>query len=519
MADMNRDEFSHHDRQSSADADPAGFAEHESAPEAPEDAVKRLAAMSPLAYDRVREAEAGALNVRVSTLDAEVRRARGETEDTTHGRRVSLDLPDPWPEPVSITDVLDDIASAIDRHMILAASARDAVALWVAHTWVYRRFDHTPRLAITSPEKRCGKSTLLEVLRSTCRTPIKADNLSASSVFRTVEALAPLTLLVDEADSHLKDNAEELRGVLNSGFEKSGMVIRVTEIAGEHVPVQFATFAPVALAGIKSLPETLEDRSVPIRLERKTADQSVSKLREAGARAALAEIARKLCAWSQDGALALDADPSMPHALNDREGDICVPLIAIADAAGDVWAQRGRRALLHLYGERAADDEAGGIGTMLLIDIKAIFAETGNLRITSAELAKRLGDMEDRPWAEWRQGKPITPTQLARALRPFSIRSADLRIAGTGRVQKGYARDVFDAAWARYIPSSPASPLSNRYTATSEENPTDFAKSASATHPPCSGYENGETYRKNQQSSGVAGSESEFWPEDEELPL
>ncbi|MBX6385490.1 MAG: hypothetical protein IRZ07_21380, partial [Microbispora sp.] len=100
------------------------------------------------------------------------------------------------------------------RHVVMSPAAADCTALWIAHTWVYDRFQHSPRLSITSPVKRCGKSTLLDVLRATCHRPLKADNISASGVFRTVEALRPLTLLVDEADSFLGDN-EELRGILN----------------------------------------------------------------------------------------------------------------------------------------------------------------------------------------------------------------------------------------------------------------------------------------------------------------
>ncbi len=100
---------------------------------------------------------------------------------------------------------------------------------------------------------------MLDVLRATVFRPIKADNISASGVFRTVEALRPVTLLIDEADSFLGDN-EELRGVLNSGFEQSGEVVRVVEIKDEWQPIRFATYAPVALAGIGTLPGTLEDR-------------------------------------------------------------------------------------------------------------------------------------------------------------------------------------------------------------------------------------------------------------------
>jgi hypothetical protein len=61
--------------------------------------------------------------------------------------------------------------------------------------------------------------------------------------------IGPATLLVDEADSFIGDK-EELRGILNNGFEASGEVVRVVEVKNEWQPIRFATFYPVALAGI-----------------------------------------------------------------------------------------------------------------------------------------------------------------------------------------------------------------------------------------------------------------------------
>jgi hypothetical protein len=82
-----------------------------------------------------------------------------------------------------------------------------------------------------------------------------------------------------------------LRGVLNSGFERSGQVIRVVERNGEYAPVVFATFCPVASAAIGELPATRGDRAVPIRLERKAASEMV-KMRATGNHVALSDLAR-----------------------------------------------------------------------------------------------------------------------------------------------------------------------------------------------------------------------------------
>lgn len=440
--------------------------------------IARLATLDPIEYDRERQAAAELLGCRVGTLDEMVQAARPQSEAAT-GRGVVLPEAEPWPETVSTEELLSALSSAIRSHVILPATMADAVALWCAHTWVYDRFQHTPRLSVTSPAKRCGKSTLLDILRALSHRPLKADSISASGVFRTVEALAPLTLLIDEADTFLADN-EELRGILNSGFEASGQVIRVVEVKDEWQPIRFATFAPVALAGIGSLPGTLEDRALPIVLQRKAASETVTRLRESGARDRLNDLARKLARWAQDRALRLSRDPAMPAELGDREADVSVPLVAIADDAGPVWSARARKALLDVFGRRAREEGTLETGALLLADIKAVFASTKSDRIASEDLCRALADMEDRPWPEWKQGKAITPPQLARALKPFGLRPGTIRMA-SGATPKGYYADAFTLAWERYLPATPApnaeTATKSRHTATSEENrgfPADF---------------------------------------------
>jgi hypothetical protein len=285
---------------------------------------------------------------------------------------------------------------------------------------------------------------------------MKADNISASGVFRTVEALRPLSLLVDEADSFVCEN-EELRGILNSGSEASGEVVRVMEIKGELQPVRFATCCPVALAGIGALPDTLEDRALPVVLQRKAVSDVVTKLRSPGARPALRDIARKLARWSGDRRRYLSVDPHVPEAMGDREGDISIPLLSIADDAGGEWPARARRALLDLFGVRASKEGTMEVGALLLADIKLLFTGMSALRLTSARIVEHLAKQEERPWPEWRQGKPMTAPQLARALAPFGVRPGTIRSGGD--TAKGYHREAFSEAWTRYLPAdAPPSP-------------------------------------------------------------
>jgi hypothetical protein len=69
-----------------------------------------------------------------------------------------------------------------------------------------------------SPEKRCGKTTLLAALGETVRCPVIAANISPSALFRLIDRTGP-TLLIDEAGTFLPGN-HELRGILNSGYSR-----------------------------------------------------------------------------------------------------------------------------------------------------------------------------------------------------------------------------------------------------------------------------------------------------------
>jgi hypothetical protein len=66
-----------------------GFTDHEVPPETHEQAVIRLSKLPAMSYDQIREAEAKRLNLRLTTLDDEVRKARGDGDEPKHGRRLA----------------------------------------------------------------------------------------------------------------------------------------------------------------------------------------------------------------------------------------------------------------------------------------------------------------------------------------------------------------------------------------------------------------------------------------------
>jgi hypothetical protein len=301
-----------------------------------------------------------------------------------------------------------------------------------------------PGLRFTSPERGCGKTTLLDVLARLVPRPLPTANATAAAIFRMVEAGQP-TLLIDEADTFLREN-EELRGILNSGHRRGGAVIRT--VGDDHEPRAFATFAPCAIALIGKLPATLADRSVPVELRRRRDDEHVEPFRFDRTEH-LDVLARKLARWTADNADCISgADPEMPTGVFNRVADNWRPLLAIADSAGADWSARARHAL-QCVRTGTADDDSSRV--MLLADIRVIFTERDADRLASAELVASLVAIEGRPWAEWKVGKPLTANGLARVLAPFRIAPATIRTNdGTA---KGYQWAQFEDVFARYLPA------------------------------------------------------------------
>ena len=232
--------------------------------------------------------------------------------------------------------LLDEIAATLKRYVVMDEQARHSTALWVVHSYLLDAFMISPRLAVRSPMKRCGKTTLLDVLGWLVMRALPTANVSAAAVFRVVEGYRPC-LLVDEADTFLA-GADDLRGVLNSGHRRGGSVLRT--VGDDHEPRAFATYAAVAIGIIGTLPDTLADRSISVDLKRKLSSEVTESFRidRVGH---LEVLARKAARWAQDNAVQIAAaDPDMPPGVHSRAADNWRPLFAIADAAGGEWPKR-----------------------------------------------------------------------------------------------------------------------------------------------------------------------------------
>jgi Protein of unknown function (DUF3631) len=365
------------------------------------------------------------------------------------GRPLDFAEPEPWPEPVDGGALLAELAATFTRFVALPRFADVAAALWTVHAHALEAAAASPLLALSSPEKRCGKTTALSLLARLVPRALLSSNISPAALFRIVERYQP-TLLVDEADSFLRDN-EELRGILNSGHVRDAAYV-VRTVGDEHEPRRFSTWAAKALALIGRLPDTLADRSVVVPMRRRAPSEPVERLR-LDRPGAFEPLRRRAARWAADHLVELRAaDPEVPAEIGDRAADNWRPLLAIADLAAGGWGERARQAALGLSGANAEAPDS--LSTQLLADIREAFGERQVL--FTQELLQDLCSREERPWGEWGRARGhMTPRQLSARLKPFGVQPTTLRDGA--RVAKGYTWEQFADPFGRYLP--PAEPL------------------------------------------------------------
>lgn len=357
---------------------------------------------------------------------------------------------------------LDRIDHFIRRFLILPnESDYTIVSLWIAHTYFTHKIKTTPRLAIISPEYGCGKSRVLEVLESLTFKGEKLDHHTRSYLMRTVDLIreefsrSP-TLLIDEIDSVFRKNSEEgeaTRAFANTGYRATGFY-GITEGDSKKTPTKFKTFAPMALAGKgEVLPESVMTRAVIIRLQRRMGNEYIEDFLTDLVAFEAEELRDELLNWSDYRAQDISTlNPDLP--VRDRDREVWLPLFIVAHLAGEEWIKRAEIALANI--QEAKSDNTLPRERELLSDLWKIFQRQDKDKIKSAAIILALIEMPDSEWDTYNFGKPINERALAKKLRTYGIKPAQMRFE-TGQGAKGYYRSEVESAVKRYLePSMPA---------------------------------------------------------------
>lgn len=330
------------------------------------------------------------------------------------------------------------------------------LALWTLGTYCYRVFRVYPYLGLRSPTRRCGKSRVLDLLS------LVAFNATGR---RTHPTLAQLyrgpawtggTQLLDEIDGLRSDREvyPALLSVLNSGFERGGVVERYEREGGRFVPQTFEVFAPRALAGLGPLGSTLEDRAILINMARRKSDERIERFNLRRVVPEAAQLRDDLYVWAlchaPDVAEVYDSlDGKELEFLDDRAQDLWEPLLtlaAVADAEAKDPAGRTVAALVELA------REVGGVR-------EAVEGEEDHVRLIQAlaDVVQRLGewvrptDLLEALRSQGIAGLGSTKT-LADALRPLGLHSRSHRFADNSRGRAYHlAHEQLADLQARYL--------------------------------------------------------------------
>jgi len=344
-----------------------------------------------------------------------------------------------------LESVLDFLLSFV---VFPSTSEAHAVTLFAAVTWVYEVFDVAPYLLVVGPEKRTGKTRLLEVLDLVVRQPISTASITEAALFRVIDAQTP-TMLIDEADALFgkpREAIQGLRAVIDGGHRKGAKIFRMAGPRGEKIQ-EFSPFCPKVLSGIGEFaPDTVADRSITIRLQRKAADEHVERFRR---RIVVphADILRSVLeqALSVHAVDLGSAWPELPDALNDRAQDVWEPLFAVADLAAGPWPQRARAAALALSTDSVAADSS--LGVQLLGDIRSVWLE-GADKLFTADLLEQLRRVDESPWDEWN----LAGYRLAKMLKPYGVKSRKVRIGSD--TKQGWRYSDLEPLFVRYLADS-----------------------------------------------------------------
>jgi hypothetical protein len=360
----------------------------------------------------------------------------------------------PHPAAVSAAELLAQIETVIKRHVVLSDHAAAALAVWVLHTYTFDLRDTVAYVAIESPEKRCGKTTLLSVLAALACKPLIASNITVAALFRAIDTCRP-TLLIDEADTFLAGNGT-LRGLINSGNTwRTAYVLRLARSrpnrgrrALENTEPglkKYSCWCPKVIAMIGRVPDTIADRSIVVPMARKLVTEACAPLAELNP----AEIKSKCARF------ALDAGPAIAQAakirgegLNDRAADTFDPLYVITRLAGAEWETKLHAAALALTSPPPPQNS----GAELLLDVFALFIRSGREKIFSRDLVGALRDSAGGLRSPTWKSSPINELGISKILRPYGIQPSIFRIGQ--EVSRGYVGAELHDALRRYVPKA-----------------------------------------------------------------
>ena len=238
---------------------------------------------------------------------------------------------------VSPEEVFSGITDYVRRHIYVPVDETyDLVGVWIMGTYLFRAFRYFPYLHLNA-EKGSGKTLLMELMAPISFNGVLLTQPIASTMLKLIEQNSA-SLFIDEAEGLSEKRGSgnsQLKSLLRTGFARSGVYY-----IGETM---YRTFSPKCFAGIEQLDDVLADRTITIKMMRKTGIEKTELYRETPLmRKQQAELRDKLYVFGLQHGPKIAADyesettlyDKLPH-LSNRAYDVWLPLFKLVNAFPD----------------------------------------------------------------------------------------------------------------------------------------------------------------------------------------
>ncbi len=327
-------------------------------------------------------------------------------------------------EPVNparlFRDLCERFAYYLDFAPESAPGTTATLALWTMFSYLYPAWDAVPYLSVGGPVGS-GKTRVLEVLQQLVFRPTKSENVTAPTLFRTLNAHGGV-MLFDEAERLRQStpDQQEILSVFLSGYKRGGCATRLEAVADKFRLVKFGVYGPKALACIAGLPPTLTSRCIPIMMFRSPSTSEKPKRRidadPAGWQALRDDLHAFALERGGDLSRFVGQRDVVPAGITGRNYELWQPLLALAG-----WLQRsGAESLLPLMQQHAgvsvagAKDDTVPEADELLLEVLAERTRSVNPP-TSAELLEAVQRRDGVTFKAW------SPNGVTRRLKTYGI--------------------------------------------------------------------------------------------------
>lgn len=324
--------------------------------------------------------------------------------------------------------LFDEVAKTIGEFVKLERHQYEAMTLWLVASRCTKFSLVSAILYISAVGKDSGKTQALDTAGELVRNPVRVADITASGVFRAIDANAiddslP-TILLDQAHLNLRENSRMI-AVLSGGFDRN-FAKSIVSGYSDGVPdgiEEFSLWCPKVLAGNGALPANLMDHSIVIRIARKLRGEPVKRI--IYERRRLACLREKIDAWWDDNKARIRVELRMlSDGRDNRVGDKWAAMLAVARVAGGEWEQKARNAMLLI--ERP-DEDSMDVHELVLHEVQRHFRKHGGSYAPSEKIVASMNANPEGPWSSFgKRGEPFNCYNLRESMAKFGVRPTNV---------------------------------------------------------------------------------------------